>query len=331
LKGKGRWAYTDIMSKMHLITGSSNPRMAKQIASVLKIRLTPVEIKRFADGEVYTRVKQKVRGDDVFIFQSFSRPVNDHLMELLVMIDALKRASAGRINVLSPYMAYSRQDRKVKSREPITAKLVADLLSKAGADRIITVDFHTDQLQGFYNIPVDHFVGYPQFAKYVKEKQYQNLVIVSPDVGGLKRANGMADLLGCSIAVIDKVRREHNRSEILQVVGKVKGKTAVLIDDIIDTAGSISLAATRVKEEGATEVIVCATHGLFSGNAAERLNNAPVSKVLLLDTVPLNKQIKIKKLEVISLVSLWTKIIKRIHKHQSLGKLFTWEDKRTFL
>lgn len=316
---------------MHLIAGSSNPQLAEKIASLLKIKLTPVEIKKFADGETYTRVKHKVRGDDVFIFQTLSRPVNDHLMELLVMIDALKRASAGRINILSPYMAYSRQDRKVNSREPITAKLVADLISTAGANRIITVDFHADQLQGFYNIPVDHFVGYPQFAKYIKEKKYQNLVIVSPDIGGMKRANGLADLLGCSIAVIDKVRKEHNHSEILQVVGKVKGKTAVLIDDIIDTGGSISSTAVRIREEGAKEVIVCATHGLFSGDAYKRLNAAKVSKVLLLDTVPLNKKAKIKRLKVISLVSLWAKIIRRIHYHQSLGKLFTWENKRTSL
>jgi ribose-phosphate pyrophosphokinase len=314
------------MNKIKLISGSAHPKLAQKIAKLLDIPLTPVELKKFADGEVYVRVGQKVRGNDVYIIQSLVAPVNDNLMELLILIDALKRSSAKRINIICPYLCYSRQDRRTVSHEPITAKLVANLITTAGADRLITVDLHADQIQGFYDIPVDHFVGYPQFAKYLKKKNYQDLVIVSPDIGGVKRATKLADLLGASVAIIDKVRKQHNEAEVAHVIGDVKDKTVVMVDDIIDTGGSIVAAATVLKEYGAKEVIVCATHGLLSKNASERLEASAVSKIILLNSVPIPKEKRTPKVKVISLAPLLSKIISRVHMERSLGDLFTWEN-----
>jgi len=243
-------------------------------------------------------------------------------MELLIIIDALKRASVRRINLICPYLCYSRQDRKAASREPITAKLVADLITKSGADRLVTVDLHADQIQGFYDIPVDHFVGYPQFAKYLIENKYQDIVVVSPDIGGVKRANKLADLLGVPLAIIDKVRKQHNEAEVAHVVGDVKGKTAVIIDDMIDTGGSITAAANVLKEYGAKDIIICATHGLLSRDASVKIEACAVSKVLLLDSVAIAKEKITKKVEVISIAPLLSKIISRIHQEKSLGYLF---------
>jgi len=320
------------MSRLRLIAGSSSQDLAEKISTLTKISLTPIEDKRFANGEIYIRIKGKVRGDDVYVVQSLVAPANDNLMELLILIDALKRASAGRINLICPNLCYSRQDRKTESREPITAKLVADLLSVAGANRLVTVDLHADQIQGFYNIPVDHFVGYPLFAKYIK-KHYakKDLVIVSPDIGGTKRANKLADLLGLQIAIIDKVRREHNKCEVMHLIGDVKGKTAVIIDDIIDTAGSIVKAAEAVKANGAKDVIICGTHAVLSEDAVKKLGDCCASKIILTDTVPIAEDKRIKKMEVISVAPLLAKIIKRIHLDRSLGELFTWEDKKRVL
>ncbi len=320
------------MSRLQLIAGSSSQELAKKISELMKIPLTPIEDKRFANGEIYIRIKGKVRGDDVYIIQSLVAPANDNLMELLIIIDALKRSSVGRINLICPNLCYSRQDRKTESREPITAKLVADLLSVAGANRLVTVDLHAEQIQGFYNIPVDHFLGYPLFAKYIK-KHYpkKDLVIVSPDIGGTKRANKLADLLDLKIAIIDKVRKEHNKSEVMHLVGDVEGKVAILIDDIIDTAGSITKAAEAVKVNGAKEVIICGTHAVLSGEAIKNLDECPATKILLTDTVPIEESKKIKKMEIISVAPLLAKIIKRIHLDRSLGELFTWEDKKRIL
>jgi len=253
-------------------------------------------------------------------------------MELLLLIDALKRSSVGRINLICPNLCYSRQDRKTESREPISAKLVADLISVAGANRLVTVDLHADQIQGFYNIPVDHFLGYPLFAKYIK-KHYskKDLVIVSPDIGGVKRANKLADLLGLKIAIIDKVRREHNKSEVAHIIGDVEGKIAIIIDDMIDTAGSICGAAEAIKANGAKEVIICGTHAILSGEAKNNLEKCCATKIILTDTVPITDDKKIKKMEIISVAPLLAKIIKRIHLEKSLGELFTWEDKRRVL
>lgn len=320
------------MGKLRLIAGSASQELAEKVSSLIKIPMTPIEDKRFANGEIYIRVKSKVRGDDVFVIQSLGGKVNDNLMELLILIDALKRSSVGRINLICPILCYSRQDRKIESREPITAKLVADLLSVAGANRLVTVDLHADQIQGFYNIPVDHFVGYPLFAKYIK-KHYskKDLVIVSPDIGGVKRANKLADLLGLKIAIIDKVRREHNNSEVMHIVGEVKGKVAVIIDDMIDTAGSITKAAEAVKNNGAKEVIICGTHALLSGEAIKNLSECCASKIILTDTLPIPEDKRLKKIVVISVAPLLAKIIKRIHLDRSLGELFNWEDKKRVL
>ncbi|MFC1727482.1 ribose-phosphate diphosphokinase [Patescibacteria group bacterium] len=319
------------MSKIQLVSGRSYPAMAKKIAKLLKASLTPVVIKTFADGEIYVRIKKKVRGDDVFLIQSVSPPVNENLIELLILIDALKRASARSINVISPYMGYGRQDRKVVSREPITAKLIANLITTAGADRILTVDLHADQIQGYFDIPFDHFVGYPQFAKYFKKKGLRDVVVVAPDIGGVKRGRKMAQLLKAPLAVIDKRRTGHNKSEVVSLIGEVKGRVAIVVDDMIDTGGTITSAAETLKQKGAKDVILCATHGLLSGEACQKLENCPASQVVLLDTVPLPKEKKLKKIKVISLAPLFSRVIKRIRRGGSLGALFVWEKKEVAL
>jgi len=319
------------VSKIHLISGRSHPFLARKIAKLLETPLTPREIKTFADGEIYVRIKEKVRGDDVFLIQTISSPVNEHLIELLITIDALRRASADRINVVCPYLAYSRQDRKVVSREPITAKLIANLITKAGANRVITVDLHAEQIQGFYDIPFDHFVGYPQFVNYLLKKKLKNIVIVSPDIGGVKRGRKMAVLLKAPLAVVDKKRKIHNQSEVMRIIGEVKGKTAIIIDDVIDTAGTVTQAAYALKRKGAKEIIICATHALLSGNSCQKLEKCPASQILVLDTIHLPKEKKIAKIKVISLAPLLAKIITRIHQSESLGALFTWEQKEVIL
>ena len=319
------------MNGIQLIAGTSHPELAAKISKKLGIPLTPVRIEKFANGEIYVRVGKKVRGNDVFIIQTMTNPVNDCLMELLILVDALKRSSAGRINLICPQMCYSRQDRRTQSHEPITAKLVANLITRAGVDRLVTVDLHADQIQGFYDIPVDHLVGYPMIAKYLVKKKFKDIVVVSPDIGGVKRANKLADLLNAPIAIIDKIRREHNKCEVAHVVGDVKDKTAIIIDDMVDTGGSICGAANIVKEFGAKEVIICATHALLNGKAKENLENCAASEIIFLDTIPIPEEKKIKKMKVLSLAPLLSKIIYRIHKEESLGELFKWEEQSKLL
>lgn len=331
LRENGFWFMVRLMGKIQLIRGRAHPLLARKIAKLIKTPLTPIEIKTFADGETYVRIKNKVRGDDVFIIQSVCPPVNENLVELLIIIDALKRASVKRINVICPYLGYGRQDRKAVSREPITAKLVANLITAAGADRILTVDLHADQIQGFYDIPFDHFVAYPQFAEYLKKKRYQNTVVIAPDVGGVRRGRKMAQLLKSPLAIIDKRRPDHNRVETINLIGEVKGKTAIILDDMIDTGGTIIEAAKRLKKEKAKEIILCATHGLLSKNAPQAIEKSPVSLVLLSDTVPLPKEKIGSKTKVISLAPLLAQVIKKIHKDQSLGALFTWEKQEVAL
>lgn len=315
------------MNKIQLIAGRSHPELAKKISNKLKLPLKSRIIKTFPNGEIYVRVDKKVRGDDIFIIQSLtSQPVNDCLMETLILIDALRRSSARRITLICPDLCYSRQDRKVQSHESITAKLVANLLTKAGLDRLVTVDLHADQIQGFYDIPLDHLVGYPLIAKYIKKKKYKNLVVVSPDVGGMKRINKISDLLGIPLAVVDKIRREHGKSEVMHVVGNVKGKTALLIDDIVDGCGSICGAAEAVRKFGAKKIIIGATHALLNGNAVERLKEIKAEEIIFLDSVPMAKEKKLKNMKIISLAPLLAKIILRIHQEKSLGELFRWEE-----
>lgn len=317
------------MKKLQLISGSTGRELAEVISKKLRVPLTRIEDKHFADGEIYIRIKDKVRGNDVYIIQSLCAPANDSLMETLIMVDALRRASAGRINLICPYLCYSRQDRKAGSREPITAKLVANLITKAGVDRMVTVDLHADQIQGFYDIPVDHLVGYPLFAKYLKDKRMlANTVVVSPDIGGVKRADKMADLLGLKLAVIDKLRRAHDSVEVAHVVGDVEGKRVVMIDDVISTGKSVCVAAEVLKKFGAREVVVCATHGVLSENSKELFDNSSVDMVLLTDTIPIAGEKISKKMKILSVGPLLAKIIKRISQEKSLGELFTWEDKK---
>jgi len=315
------------MAKMQLIAGRAHPQLAKKISKFLRVPLTPTKITTFADGEIYVKIEDKVRGDDIFIIQPTPPPVNDNLIELLVIIDALKRASAGRINVISPYLGYCRQERKATSREPISAKLVANMISSAGANRVMTIDLHADAIQGFYDIPVDHFVGYPQFAKYFHEKEYDNLIVVSPDVGSAPRARKMAGLLNVPFAVIDKRRTEHNKAETVTLIGEVKGKNCLINDDMIDTAGTVTQACEMLKKRGAKNIYICASHALLNGPAVKRLKACPATEVLILDTIPLPKEKKLDKIKIISVASLLAKVIKRIHEGKSLGELFVWEKK----
>jgi len=319
------------MNELRLIAGSSHPELAKKIAKKMKIPLTSVLIKKFPNSEIYVRILSKVRGDDVFILQTMADNVNDSLVELLIMIDALRRSSARRINVLCPNLGYSRQDRRAQSHEPISAKLVANLITEAGANRLITVDLHASQIQGFYDIPVDHLVGYPMIARYIKNKKYTNLVVVAPDIGAAKKTHKMADLLGVPIAIVDKVRKQHSQCEVSHVVGDVKGKTALLLDDIVDGGGSIAGAAEAVKKYGAKKIIVAATHALLNGEAVQRLKDSAADQIIFLDTVPIPKEKRFSKMTVISLAPLLAKIIKRVHVERSLGDLFKWEEQSKLL
>ncbi|MDD4937976.1 MAG: ribose-phosphate pyrophosphokinase [Candidatus Shapirobacteria bacterium] len=313
------------MNGIQIIAGTSHPELAKKIAKKLNIPLTPIIIKKFPNSEIYVRVEKKVRGDDIFVIQTMGDNVNDSLMELLIIIDALKRSSVRRINLICPNIAYSRQDRRTRSHEPISAKLVANLITEAGADRLVTVDLHADQIQGFYDIPVDHLVGYPLIAKYIKNKKYTNLVIVAPDIGAAKKTHKVADLLGCPIAIVDKVRTGHGVSEVAHVVGDVKGKIALIIDDMVDGGGSICGAIEVTKKYGAKKIIVAATHAFLNGEAVNRLKESVADQIIFLDTVPIPKEKKFKGMTVISLAPLLAKIIKRIHSERSLGDLFKWE------
>ena len=319
------------MKGIKLIAGTSHPELAAKIAKKLNLPLTPMVIKKFLNGEIYVRIGEKVRGEDIFVVQTFGDNVNDSLMELLVIMDALRRSSAGRINVLCPNLCYSRQDRKAQSHEAISAKLVANLITIAGADRLITVDLHASQIQGFYDIPVDHLMGYPLIAKYIQRKKYKDLVIVAPDIGAAKRTHKMADLFGVPIAIVDKVRTGHGTCEVSHVVGDVKGKTAILIDDMVDGGGSICGAIEAVKEFGAKKIIAGATHAFLNGEAVKRLKESSVDEIVFLDTVPIPKEKRFDRMRIVSLAPLMAKIIRRIHTERSLGELFKWEDQRKIL
>jgi ribose-phosphate pyrophosphokinase len=284
------------MVELKVISGSSYPELAEKICKNLDIPVTTAQISSFADGEKYVRIEQNVRGDDVFIIQPITPQVNENLMELLIMIDAAKRASANKINVVAPYIGYMRQDRKARSREPITAKLVANLITTAGASRVCTFDLHQDQIQGFYDIPVDHFKAVPIFANYFASLNLQNLVVVAPDVGSTKRARDLAAILHCPIAIIHKARKDHNKSEILHLIGEVKGKNAIIVDDMIDTAGTITNAASHIKKNGAKDVYICATHAILSSPAKDRLQKCPAKKVVVIDSIKIPNSKKLDKI-----------------------------------
>lgn len=307
--------------KLQIFSGTANLQLTAEIAEHVGVPLGQVEVKRFSDGEINIYIGESVRGADAFIVQPISCPANENLMELLIMMDAMKRASAKSINTVLPYYGYARQDRKTRARDPIAAKLVADLLTTAGANRVITMDLHAGQIQGFFNIPVDHLKSLPILAKYFEEKQFDDAVVVSPDMGGVTRARELAERLQLPIAIIDKRRPEPNVAEVMNIIGKVKGKTVIMIDDIIDTAGTISLGARALLEQGAKEVYACCTHPVLSGPALERLREAPIKEIVVTNTIP-QRDKQLDKIQVLSVASLIGDAIIRIHEELSVSKLF---------
>jgi len=308
-----------------VFTGNSHPQLAQNIADILGVPVGKSKVSTFSDGEISVDINETVRGNDVFIVQSTSAPVNNNLMELLIMIDAFKRASAGRITAVIPYYGYARQDRKVKSRDPITAKLVADLLTAAGANRVLTMDLHASQIQGYFNIPVDHLLGAPILAQHFISMglvDQEDVVVVSPDLGSVTRARKFADNLHAPIAIIDKRRPKANVSEIMNIIGDIEGKRCILIDDMIDTAGTIANAANALKDLGAKNVYACCTHGVLSGPAMDRINESAIEELVMLNTIPLKEDGKNSKILSISVAPLFAEAIKRIYDDQPISKLF---------
>jgi ribose-phosphate pyrophosphokinase len=308
---------------LKVFTLNSNVELAKEIAKVIGVELGKCSVTRFSDGEIQINIEESIRGCDVFVIQSTSSPVNEHLMELLILIDALKRASAKTINLVIPYYGYARQDRKARAREPITAKLVANLLETAGATRVITLDLHAPQIQGFFDIPIDHLMGVPILAQYFKNKQYNSdIVIVSPDHGGVTRARKLAEQLKAPIAIIDKRRPKPNVAEVMNIVGHIEGKVAILIDDIIDTAGTITLAANALVENGASEVYACCTHPVLSGPAIDRIQNSNIKELVITNSIALSEDKQMDKIVNLSVASLLGEAIIRVHEEQSVSVLF---------
>ena len=311
-----------VFTDYKVFAGNSHIGLAEEIASIMGKPLGKATVTKFSDGEISVNLWETVRGIDVYIVQSTCDPVNDNLMELLIMIDAMKRASAGRINAVIPYYGYARQDRKAKARDPITAKLVANLLMAAGADRVVSMDLHANQIQGYFDIPVDHLVGMPILARYFKEKKLEDLCIVSPDHGSVTRTRNMAEYLDCPIAIVDKRRPEPNKSEIMNVIGEIEGKNCILIDDMIDTAGTITNAAVALKDLGAKEVYACATHPVLSGPALERLKNSPISELVLLNTIQLADDKILDNMTILSVAPLFAEAMTRVFTNGSISKLF---------
>jgi ribose-phosphate pyrophosphokinase len=309
-------------SKLKVFTLNSNEGLAEQITEHIGVHMGKCSVTRFSDGEIQINIEESIRGCEVYVIQSTSSPVNEHIMELLIMIDALKRASAKTINVVIPYYGYARQDRKARSREPITSKLVANLLETAGATRVITMDLHAPQIQGFFDIPVDQLLGVPILANYFEDKALDDIVVVSPDHGGVTRARKMADRLKAPIAIIDKRRPRPNVAEVMNIVGNIEGRTAILIDDIIDTAGTITLAANALIENGATEVYACCTHPVLSGPAIERIENSKIKELVVTNTIALPEEKMSEKLTQLTVAQLLGDAILRVHEQKSVSKLF---------
>jgi len=306
-----------------LLTGNANRNLAEEVAGYLGFPVTDTIITTFSDGEIMVQVNENIRGSDVFVIQSTCTPVNDNIMELLLIVDALKRASAGRITAVIPYYGYARQDRKVQPRVPISSKLVADLITVAGTNRILTVDLHAAQIQGFFNIPVDHLYASPVLLDYIRKCNFKDLVIVSPDAGGVERARAFAKRLDVSLAIMDKRREKANVSEVMNVIGDVKGRDTILLDDMIDTAGTITQAASALKEKGAKRVCATCTHAVLSGPAIDRLNSSAIEEMIVTNTIPLDsKKERCKKLTVLSIAPLLGEAIKRIHDESSISSLF---------
>jgi len=306
-----------------LFAGNSNRTLTKEIADFLNIPVGDAAVTTFSDEEIMVQINENVRGADVFVVQSTCMPVNHNIMELLLVVDALKRASAKRITAVIPYYGYARQDKKVQPRVPISARLVADLITVAGVNRILTIDLHAGQIQGFFDIPVDHLYAAPVLSDYVKKKYLNDIVIVSPDAGGVERARAFAKRLGASLAIIDKRREKANVSQVMNVIGDVHGKNAILFDDMVDTAGTITQAVSAIKEKGAKKVVAACTHAVLSGPAIDRINASGLEEVIVTNTIPMDeKQQKCKKLTILSVAPLLGEAIKRIHEESSVSSLF---------
>ncbi|HPU41278.1 ribose-phosphate diphosphokinase [Acetivibrio clariflavus] len=311
-----------------IFAGNSNRKLAEEIAEKIGLPLGLAKVGKFSDGESAIHIEEVVRGSDVFIIQSTCPPANDNLVELLIMIDALKRASAGRITAVMPYFGYARQDRKAKARDPISAKLVANLITTAGADRILTMDLHAPQLQGFFDIPVDHLIGVPILANYFREKfkDTSDVVVVSPDVGSVSRSRKFAERLEVPLAIIDKRRPKANVSEIMNIIGDVNNKRVILVDDLIDTGGTIINAANALVEIGAKEVYACCTHGVLSGSAIEKIDQSPMKELVTLNTIPIPEEKRIPKIVSLSVAPVFAEAIERIYGDISISTLFTQQD-----
>ncbi len=311
---------------MRIIAGTSNLPLSEKVAKYLGDKITDASIRRFADEEVYVEIKENIRGEDVFIIESLSFPANDNLMELLVIIDALKRASAKRITAVIPYYGYARQDRKPGPRTPISAKLVANLITTAGADRVLTLDLHAEQIQGFFDIPTDNLFAGPVFAKDINEKyKIENLVAVSPDIGGVVRARAIANKLGASIAIVDKRRPKAGESEVMNIIGDVAGKDCIILDDIIDSAGTICNAADKIIELGASSITAYTTHGVLTGKAIEKIEKSKLTELVITDSIKNDEKVDLsKKIRVISVSDLLGEAIKRISEESSVSSLFNF-------
>lgn len=309
-------------SEIKLFAGSSNRPLAEAIAKKLNTTLGGVETGKFSDGETSIHLAETVRGRDLFIIQSTSDPVNDNLMELLIMIDAAKRASAGRITAVIPYFGYARQDRKARSRDPITAKLVADLLTAAGADRVLTMDLHAAQIQGFFNIPLDNLLGGPTLYNYFSNKMDDSYMVVSPDIGSVNRARKVAERLNCQMAIIDKRRPKANVMEVMNIIGNVEGKKCLLVDDMIDTAGTIVQGAQALVDKGATEIYACCTHAVLSGPAIDRLEKSPIKELVMLDTIHLPEEKMLPRMKILTTADIFAAAIENVYLDKPMSKIY---------
>ncbi|NPA28258.1 MAG: ribose-phosphate pyrophosphokinase [Epsilonproteobacteria bacterium] len=309
------------MSNFMIFSGTANPKLSEEIANYLDMPLSKAHINRFSDGEINIQIAESVRGKDVYIIQPTSAPANANLMELLIMVDALKRSSAKTINAVIPYYGYARQDRKAAPRVPISAKLVADMLETAGVTRVVTIDLHAAQIQGFFNIPVDNLYGATLFLDYIKNKNLPNPIIASPDIGGVARARYFAAKLGLDMVIVDKRRQKANEAEVMNIIGDVKGKDVILIDDMIDTAGTMVKGARALKERGATSVMACCTHPVLSGPAYERIKEGDIDELVVSNTIPLKQECK--KIKVLSTGKLLGEVIRRINNNESVNSLFS--------
>ncbi len=313
------------MSNMMVFTGNANPELAEKVAERLHLPLGDADVGQFSDGEVAVEVKENVRGADVFIIQSTCQPTNDNLMELIVMIDAMRRSSAGRITAVVPYFGYARQDRRVRSsRVPISAKVVADMMTGVGVDRVLTVDLHAEQIQGFFDVPVDNVYGSPVLLDDINQQDYPNMVVVSPDIGGVVRARAVAKQLDdCDLAIIDKRRPQANEAQVMHIIGEVAGRTCVLVDDMVDTAGTLCKAAAALKENGAAKVVAYCTHPVLSGKALENINSSELDELVVTDTIPLSDKARTSsKIRTLTMAKLLAESVRRVSNEESISALF---------